>query len=164
MGQRGKSPAVKSRNRYPSLASDNPEQPILVPEPLFPLDSDARRWWDCLIPKLIEADIVGAIDLTLLALLCSTLGEQDRIEATLRTTGLTTLATNKAGMTNEIQHPLVKLRNTNRVAAVQMLKSLGMSPATRGVGKHPVPGFGEPKDDEETQIAKILGFPAKDAQ
>ena len=108
----------------------NEIQPELVQDlPVAPdyLSDEAKTEWDFLMPQLKEFGLLAKTDLSLFAAYCNEMGEYIRTVKELKRTGNTLVTSNG----NEIQHPLVGIKNKCFSNLHKMATEFGFTPRSR---------------------------------
>ena len=122
----------------------NEIQPKKVEEyPLPPnyLSEEAQIEWHVVVPQLKELGILAVTDLSLVAAYCNEMGEYIRTVKELKASGNTMCTSNG----NEIQHPLVGIKNKCFSNLTKMATEFGFTPRSRtsigGANKESVDPF-----------------------
>ncbi|GEM_PF-2056635 len=146
----------RSENAQPNaLDGDHlAEKPIETVTPAKPdwLSKDASAHWDRLLPIMLAADMVRAVDGDLLAEYCEELSIAIRCRKVLKTKGATIRHANGAQM----PRPEVKQGRDAWKHALKMASELGLTPRARKTMSISITAA-EPQSDQTSRKKAILG-------
>ena len=136
MAKRGpkRIPTITLRNRGSWRASgrqSEPRLPVEAPEPPETLAGEARAEWDRIVPRLIDAGVITAVDRAILVAYCETWAEYNAVwKSCLDDKGdyEPVIKTDKG---NRVQNPATGLRNKLRHQLKDLAGCLGITPADR---------------------------------
>lgn len=137
MGRRGPSPkptALRVIQGNPGKRPLNQNEPKPLPiAPKCPpwLDTEARREWKRVAPELERLGLLTVVDGAALAAYCQAYSNMVQARRVLRKEGLTIEYTNKAGATNTIPHPMLKVEQDSARLVKTFCAEFGLTPSSR---------------------------------
>lgn len=127
--------------------------PVEIPAMPPDLSPAAQAAWNTITTGLERAGLVANVDGAALRLLCESWETYLEASDDVRRNGILTPYTNKAGATNQVVNPAVKVRSESWRQIYLMLRQFGLTPSSR-TGLSVIE-----RTDDGDSIADILGFP-----
>lgn len=156
MGERG--PPQKPREQHERQGTYRADKhgsgrlPIEIPDMPPDLSPVAQGAWNTISLRLLDAGLVTAIDGAALRLLCESWALYLDCQDDIATRGIVIEMTNKAGYTNRVPNPAVRIRSDAWRQIYSMLRQFGLTPSSRtGLDT-------ATKLDDQTSLEGILGF------
>ncbi|MBS1978330.1 MAG: phage terminase small subunit P27 family [Bacteroidetes bacterium] len=103
----------------------------------------ARKEWNNLLGQMIAAEVLESVYLPQLEAYCDCIGFIDDCAKRIKKDGAIITMTNKAGHTNLVEHPAVKMSRQAQVLLNNIAKRFGFDPASS------MKGIGAPKKKKE---------------
>lgn len=122
----------------------NAVAPSGIPEPPKNIHPAALEIWRRVVPALIEAGRVEAVDADALAMYCDAERRQREVAAELEETGYTTCS----GQGATVAHPLVTIHNRYAKLAMTLGDRFGLNTKSREAMAPPLPK----QDDEDLRL------------
>jgi P27 family predicted phage terminase small subunit len=137
MGRPPKPTALHVLNGNPSKKKDlgkhepKPAPVVKIPSPPSWMNPDGKKAWKRLGPELERLGLLTVIDIETFAAACQSYGVWVECEQYLKKNGRTYGYTNKAGETNDIARPEVKIGQKALDQFKGLMSEFGLSPASR---------------------------------